>query len=261
MEPILALHSSLSSKAQWRPLADYLGTYYSVAAVDLHGYGASRLTAASISLEEEAARALMRARDLIGSRQPVHLIGHSYGGAVALTLAKMWPERVRSLTVYEPVLFNVLPPNGTQATLARWMAGRVEWHVRRSELDHAARAFLEYWSGPGAYDRAPADRRERFEAGMRKVPLDYGAISTGPCEAAAYAAIGVPTLIMSGKRSVPAAREIARRLAAAMPTARLDEMPGDHLMPINDPDAFNPAVARFLANLNEPANARTGTRG
>ena len=93
MEPILALHSSLSSRAQWRPLADYLGSYYRMAAVDLHGYGASRLTASSITLQEEAARALHRARDLIGMTRPVHLVGHSYGGAVALALALAYPQR------------------------------------------------------------------------------------------------------------------------------------------------------------------------
>jgi pimeloyl-ACP methyl ester carboxylesterase len=261
MEPILALHSSLSSRAQWRSLADYLGTYYSMAAVDLHGYGASRLTAATMSLQEEAARALHRARDLIGTTQPFHLVGHSYGGAVALTLARAWPGRVRSLVLYEPVLFNLLPHASPQATIARWVARSVDWHVSRGELDHAARAFLEYWAGPGAYDRAPAERRERFEAAIRKVPLDYGAILSGPHDAAAYAGIEAPTLVMSGRRSVPATREIARRLVDAIPAARLQELPGDHLMPINDPAPFNAAVARFLANLDTPTRVRTGTLG
>jgi pimeloyl-ACP methyl ester carboxylesterase len=181
--------------------------------------------------------------------RPVHLVGHSYGGAVALTLALTWPHRVRSLVLYEPVLFNLLPHGSPQATHARWVARSVEWHVGRGELDHAARAFLEYWAGPGAYDRAPAGKRERFDAAIRKVPLDYGAILSGPHDAAAYAGIEVPTLIMSGRRSVAATREIARRLSQAMPTARLQELQGDHLMPINSPDAFNPVVARFLANL------------
>lgn len=261
MEPILALHSSLSSRAQWRSLADYLGTYYRMAAVDLHGYGASRLTASSMTLEEEAGRALHRARDLIGTARPVHLVGHSYGGAVALALALAYPERVRSVAVYEPVLFNLLPASSPQATLARWVARSVEWHVGRGEPDHAARAFLEYWAGRGAYDASPADRRERFDAAIRKVPLDYGAILSGPHDPAAYSAIRVPTLVMSGRRSVPATREIARRLAGAIPAAQLLELGGDHLMPINEPDAFNPVVARFLANLGEPTTLRTGTLG
>ena len=261
MEPILALHSSLSSRSQWRSLADYLGTYYRMAAVDLHGYGASRLTASSITLEEEAARALRRARELIGTTRPVHLVGHSYGGAVALALALAYPERVRSVVVYEPVLFNLLPHASPQATLARWVARSVEWHVGRGEPDHAARAFLEYWVGPGAYDRSPAERRERFDASIAKVPLDYGAIMSGPHDPCAYSVIGVPTLVMSGRRSVPAAREIARRLSAAIPGAQLEELQGDHMMPVNQPDAFNPVVARFLANLERPTRLKTGTLG
>jgi pimeloyl-ACP methyl ester carboxylesterase len=258
MEPILALHSSLASRAQWKSLADYLGSYYRMAAVDLHGYGASRLTATSITLEEEAARALRRARDVIGSK-PFHLVGHSYGGAVALALALAHPERVRSIVVYEPVVLNLLPHASPQATQARWVARSVEWHVNRGESDHAARAFLEYWAGLGAYDRSPAERRERFDAAIRKVPLDYGAILGGPHDPATDAGIRAPALILSGRQSVQATRDIARRLAQAMPTSYFQELPGDHLMPINAPHAFNPVVARFLANLGAPTRLRTGT--
>ena len=40
--------------------------------------------------------------------EPVHLVGHSYGGLLALKLARRDPSRIRSLTAYDPVAFGVL---------------------------------------------------------------------------------------------------------------------------------------------------------
>ena len=56
--------------------------------------------------------ALLRALDARGWREPVDLVGWSYGGLIALDLALEHPERVRSLTLVEPSSFWVLPDHG-----------------------------------------------------------------------------------------------------------------------------------------------------
>ena len=82
----------------------YLEGRFRIFTPDLPGYGASTV-AATGGLGGDAAiiGALI---DRIGA--PVHLVGHSYGGAVALKLAASRPDAVRSLTVIEPVAFHLL---------------------------------------------------------------------------------------------------------------------------------------------------------
>jgi pimeloyl-ACP methyl ester carboxylesterase len=113
-EPVLALHSSLSSRSQWRALAAHLGPGYRVVPIDLHGYGANALpaNAEAFRLDDEVQLVVARALEALGARTPAHVVGHSYGAAVALTLARTRPEWVRSLALYEPVCFGLLPRDG-----------------------------------------------------------------------------------------------------------------------------------------------------
>src|SRR5512138_3457520 len=101
MQPVILLHCSGSSGAQWRTLASTLEARHLVAAPDLIGYGSAApwTGRAPFSLAQEAGPIL----SLIGTLgEPVHLVGHSYGGAVALHIALTRPELVRSLTLIEP---------------------------------------------------------------------------------------------------------------------------------------------------------------
>src|SRR5438046_1391885 len=99
---ILLLHSTGASGTQWRALADRLAPHGRVAAPDLCGYGTSGgwTGREAFRLAHEATRLSPLIQ---GFAAPVHLVGHSYGGAVALHLARTQRERVASLTLYEPV--------------------------------------------------------------------------------------------------------------------------------------------------------------
>jgi pimeloyl-ACP methyl ester carboxylesterase len=113
---IVCLHSNASQSSQWRALTDMLAPSFRVLAPDLYGAGKSPLWTAQrpIGLRDEVALidpVLARAGD------PLVLVGHSYGAAVALIAALLQPRRFRALALYEPTLFAVVdqetpPPNG-----------------------------------------------------------------------------------------------------------------------------------------------------
>ena len=103
-EPVLLLHSSSSSSAQWRTLSEALKDRYRVLTADLLGYGGSSPWDHRQPLRTEDELVLLRAV-IAHVGAPVHVVGHSYGGLVALKLALADQPLLRSLVLIEPIAF------------------------------------------------------------------------------------------------------------------------------------------------------------
>src|SRR5262245_15621130 len=104
---VVCLHASASSSAQWRPLIERLGGRFRTLAADLYGSGRSPAWPGErpMWLADEVAL-LAPVFEAAGPR--FHLVGHSYGGAVALRAALANSARIESLVLFEPVLFSLL---------------------------------------------------------------------------------------------------------------------------------------------------------
>lgn len=115
---IVCLHSSASSSGQWRALTERLADRFKVIAADLYGCGKTPAWPSDhpMYLDDELER-LSPAFRAAGDR--FHLIGHSYGVAIALKAALKDPQRLISLVLYEPVLFSVLVTGAPQSPAAR----------------------------------------------------------------------------------------------------------------------------------------------
>jgi pimeloyl-ACP methyl ester carboxylesterase len=93
---VVCLHASASSSAQWRPLMDRLAGRFHTLAADLYGSGQSPAWSGErpLWLADEVA---LLAPAFAAAGPKFHLVGHSYGGAVALLAALADPARVESL--------------------------------------------------------------------------------------------------------------------------------------------------------------------
>src|SRR4030095_13666046 len=100
----------VASKLQRTALAERLAARYLTIAVDLCGYGDNALpdNRATFALDDEVRRVNALLDRLVPPQVPLHGVGHSYGGAVALRLAELHRTCVASLSLYEPVAFAVL---------------------------------------------------------------------------------------------------------------------------------------------------------
>src|SRR5436190_15134911 len=106
-ELVIALHCSGSSAAQWRSLEPTLGENFAFAAPEHYGSGNSPPWTGgdTFTAADEARRTLAL---IDGADRKIHLIGHSYGGGVAMHIALARSERIASLTLYEPSAFYLL---------------------------------------------------------------------------------------------------------------------------------------------------------
>jgi pimeloyl-ACP methyl ester carboxylesterase len=264
-EAVLLLHSTASSSAQWRSLTEALQAGCHVLAPDLYGYGETDQWPgySPFALADEAA--LVNAV-LPPGHGPIHLVGHSYGGAVALRFAMQHPERLRSLTLIEPVAFHLLrddaldPANRHLLLEVMEVAALVSKAAVSGDYWSATARFVDYWNGDGAWMQTKAELRTALARRIPKVALDFWATTTESTPRAAYRQIAVPTLVLRGTESPPSTRRIAELVADVLPKGRLQTIDGaGHMLPLTHRDAVNAAVVEHLfctmADRQRPAAA------
>jgi pimeloyl-ACP methyl ester carboxylesterase len=253
-DTVICLHASAGSPRQWQRLGERLGPRYRIVAPGLIGYtdGPSWPGDRPVTLEEEAA---WIERWLDGAGAPVHLIGHSYGGAVAVKVAQRRPDRVRSLVLYEPVLFRLL--TGAALTEIVALAGETERACQAGDPAAAGRTFIDYWSGQGAWQRMSAAQQGTVTQRMHKVVAEFQALFADGTPGSAYARLPMPILFLSGTLTRTPTARVARVVQSFMPSASRIEMPGlGHLGPITHPDAVNALIALFLDSLQRDSGVQ-----
>lgn len=245
---VLCIHSFAGSARQYRGLAQRLGSQFDVLAADLYGHGDAPGWGEErpFMLADEAA-AFER---LLPDAQPVHLVGHSYGAAVALRIAAAHRQRVQSMVLYEPAIW------GTLATLCAGEPAALEIEQVRDEtmallargaLAEAAARFIDYWAGPGAWAATPPERRPRLLAAMRSLRDGWQASFAERWSAADLRSLDIPCLLLTGTRSTAAARRALQLLRGLLPCADVVEFENlGHLGPITHPERIDNAVEAFI---------------
>ncbi len=255
----MCIHSSASASGQWRALMESMSDRYRVVAPDLYGYGKSPAwhEDRDVMLEDE----IDLMAPALRSAEKIHLIGHSYGGLIALRFALLDPGRVASLVVYEPTCFFILAGRPAFEAASREIAGIREETSRlvdAGELEASARRFLEYWVGPDAWSKAPEPVRATVARVMRKVRFEWSNAFEKAFSADLLRTLAMPTLLLTGSGSTLAARSVVRVLRDFLPHARVVEIPDlGHMGPVTHPQPVNSAIADFLGGLQSHGAVNT----
>jgi pimeloyl-ACP methyl ester carboxylesterase len=229
-----------------------LAPRFHVLAADSYGAGKSPPwpTDRKVSLRDEAT---LLEPVFARAGETFSLVAHSYGAAVALIAALEQPDRIRALALYEPTLFALIdaespPPNDADGI--RGAAAGAAAALDAGDPAGAARCFVDYWSGPGAWDRVPEERQGLIAAAVGNVRGWANALLGEPTPLQAFSRLDVPVLYMIGRDSPASSRGVARLLTRALPRVEVVEFEGlGHMGPVTHPELVNESISRFLERV------------
>lgn len=254
--PIIALHSSASNSGQWSSLKADLEGRFDVHAFDLPGYGSAPLTSDG-SRKGAACSAVPVIKEIEKVGRAVHLVGHSNGGGIAIKVALMRPDLVKSLTVYEPAAFHFLEyGDSADRSLFQQIQKISELVTAAAEEDDASAGmehFLDFWNGAGFWDRLLLAAKQTFAGAISSIRADFANGFAETWELADLSMLKMPALVMTGLESPELTQHVAVAIANALPMARIALLPElGHMAPIFQPEWVNARIFEHVANAERP---------
>ena len=239
-EPLVLMHGIGDTLAAWDPVRELLSAHHEVIAVDLPGFGRSRMLG-----ETPTPEALARAVAAFMGAQPFHAAGNSLGGGIALELAKAGAGL--SATAFSPIGF----ARGWERAWLRSVLG----------LSRALGPPSFKVLGPRASTWMLMDRprpRDVLERGMQDLALSPGWEATVP-PTVAYefrGTIEVPATIAWAEHDKLLFPWQAKRARAALPQAGHVTLRGcGHLPTWDSPEQVAEAVLATTRSPRPPARA------
>jgi pimeloyl-ACP methyl ester carboxylesterase len=246
--PDVLLIAGLGDPAEaWQPQLDGLADRYRVTAFDNRGVGRSPLPGEPLSAATMAddAAAILRALDVPAA----HVAGFSMGSTIAQELALRHPELVRSLVLVS----TYARPDAllrSQFAFWRWLA----------EAAPSERAFFEAFFTWVYTPRAHADGTVHQIVGEALTYPHQQSVEAFEAQVDACLAhdaadrlsrIAAPTLVLAGELDIVVPPRFSRSVAAAIPNARFEVMPGEAHQPFQEvPDEFNARVDAFWREVD-----------
>ena len=240
---VILCHSTGMGSMQWARIARGLAPRRCVMP-DWLGYGESDGVlegSKDWTLDLDALLALVDAQD--GS---VDLVGHSYGGFLALQASLVRPDKVRRVAVHEPVLWETLRTGGEQlhrdsfdaicTGLAKVARGGEAW----------LEAFVDFWNGAGAWKALPPSRADVWRHNGAVISAEVHGLIDDRTPCTAWSALPMPVLVTVGAGTTAIESHVCDILHRSLPTGELTKVPGGHMAPVSKGRSWMDVVLPFL---------------
>ena len=251
------LHSGGGMASDWSRVFRAMGPGFHCLAIDLYGYGKTQALSDSrspVKIDDHAHLILELAR-LKGG--PVHVVGHSFGGAVALRGAILWPREFATLTLIEPQALPLLEET-RDPLFDRVVAFREQFDsVVLNDGDASAmRLFVDHYSGEGFFDGLPGSASQILTELAGVVAGSWSALMQNPIPVASLEHLDVPTVVVQGSETLPPERRMCEILLCELPFVQAAVVEGaGHMSPMTHPRQVAAAITRHLHAA--PPNPRT----
>ncbi len=251
--PVLMVHGSCGSLGQWRQLCSLLANRFCIFRMDLPGMGDSSDMPITRAWNYEVdARAVAAMLDVVN--QPVHFVGHSAGCVFSWPALASAPNRVRSLTLFEPVFFELIKNDPAYSFPKETAEGYVQL-ADAGDMEAAMAFFVDRWAGrDGTWSAMPEKVRVLMRKGSARLRHEwFSGIDAGfqPRDKATWQSelVDVPTLLVEGEATVPAVKLVCDRFAECRPGVSRLSVPGaGHMVPFTNAGDVIGAVEVHLAS-------------
>jgi len=246
--PLVLVHGSLGDYRVWAPQVPEFAKIYRVITVSLRHYYPEKWDGKGddFSIEQHINDVPAFIKQL--NLAPVHLLGHSRGGAVALNVAKRHPELIRSLILEDAsgleALLSESPDNASLAAEGKASLEALARALADGEIEVGVQRFIESLIGAGSWSKLAADRKQIiFDNIWTALKAEDRPVTT----CAEISRFNFPILLLNGERSPKrfgAMYQVMRKCKdipepVVIPNAA-------HGMHRDNPAAFNAAVLSFL---------------
>ena len=242
---VLLLHCTMGKSSAWRGMIKHFEADYTFIGFDMPGHGKSGEWCDQgdfHTIGTEIAKTFLE--------KPMDLVGHSYGGTIALRLALEVPELVRSLVLIEPVLMNLAFKDNPNLKLS-YDADHKEYNdaLSAGDLERAANAFAANWGDGQVWEDLPQRSRDLMVEKICMIKVGehnvYGD-RYGFSEPGRLSEINVPVLLIEGAQSHASIGKINDALERRLSnTSRVFVEKAGHMLPITNPIETAQAISQF----------------
>jgi pimeloyl-ACP methyl ester carboxylesterase len=244
---IVLVPGSCSTGAAWKPVIASLNGRFRCVTTSLLGYGGTleRRTARdpSIAHETDVVEWVIRKA---GGR--VHLVGHSFGGLVALAVALRNEVDLASIVLLEPPAIELLRERNEDRHHAAIRRMKDTYFASfRAGNDEAISMMMDFYGGDGTFASWPPKVRAYAVKTTPVNMLDWASALGFPLSAGSLSRIGIPALLIDGSAGHPAMQRIDALLSECMSMAGRSTIRGAaHFMPMTHPDEVASLIAQHV---------------
>lgn len=253
-EPVVLVHGAVSDLRVWEPVRNALAKDHRVITYTQRYFGTGPWPdegkGFSMATHADDLAAFISSLDT----GPVHLVGWSYGAAVATIAAVNNPQLVQSLVLYEPSLGTVLSPESAEAKRAAaeraQMFGPALAANKAGDAKGAAFRLIEgvFLLAEGEAARQPERWQEMWRDNARTIPVMFSALPPPAVSCDTLAGFTKPALLVLGEGTKSFFPVIAERISQCIPGAEQVVLAGvNHDAPVRDPAGFSNAVREFVS--------------
>jgi len=225
--PIVFIHGSFASTSTWKKMIELLADNHHCISIKLPGHCGTDdpKNFYDPTLEQELAIIEQVVNKLTG--EPIHLVGHSFGGVIALAQALKGNLKIAKMTLFEPVACWILRSVGDQKMNTRLQ--KFLTNYRKDTMNnqpYVAGQVIDFWAGAGAFSSLP----DFIKGNM--APLVPNNIRHWDIDAATCTSLSdlhkcvIPTHFVCGDKSNCVARAICNHLSKQMPNCHTTVIEG-----------------------------------
>jgi pimeloyl-ACP methyl ester carboxylesterase len=246
---VVLIHSSVAGAGQWRRLMDDLSDQFHLIAINLYGYGGTDAWTMPRDQTLQDQAELLHAI-LPDQEHRFSIVGHSFGGSVAMKAAALFGERVERLVLIEPNPFYLLEQDDRLDAFAEAKSLRdcIKENGGKEDWETAAAVFADYWTGDGSWGAMPQERRVKFAQALKPNFHEWDAVMNESIPVSEWVSkLPKQTTVISASDTVNSIAQIVDLMKQACTDWRFEELErGGHMAALTQPDKLNPIVRAAL---------------